>query len=216
MPAWSTEGRADVVSAWLLAILFVASTAWIVKAVVPRVLSPPVSAPLQETMDSAYRQLAAGPITPAGPIELGVAIRPVVAGEVIAVRFYKVDGDRGRHVAHLWNDRGQLLASAPFRRESRNGWQEAELPRAVPVVANQSIVASYFSPTASSLADSSSVFVNQPHTRSMSDAFHFPESDPTAGPSNFYRLGSPGFPSTGTMIHQFWVDVAFVRAGRSR
>jgi hypothetical protein len=212
----SRERRADVLSVWVLGIAFVLSVAWIVTDVVPRFVGVPLSAPLQDTMDSPYRRLAASAIVPGGPIEIGVAIRPAVPGDVVAVRFYKVAGDRGPHVAHVWNERGDLIATAAFDRESANGWQEAALPRPVRVAADQPIVASYFSPAGSRLAESSSVFVNRPPSRAITDAFHFPESAPSSGPTNFYRLGSSGFPTTATVIHQFWVDVAFARTGRSR
>jgi hypothetical protein len=62
--------------------------------------------------------------------ELGLRFTANVAGQITAVRFWKVPGQLGPHVAKIWRA-GQLLASQPVTGESASGWQEQAL--AVPV-----------------------------------------------------------------------------------
>ena len=78
-------------------------------------------------------------------IELGVKFRSSVAGYVTALRFYKGTQDTGAHVGNLWSAAGALLATAAFTGESASGWQEVSLPTPVPIAANTTYVASYYS-----------------------------------------------------------------------
>jgi hypothetical protein len=81
------------------------------------------------------------------PIELGVRVQGDMDGYVTALRFYKDAANTGTHVAHLWSGTGALLASATFKDETAEGWQQVTISPAVPLTAGQTYVVSYSSPT---------------------------------------------------------------------
>lgn len=60
--------------------------------------------------------------------ELGVQITSSIAGRVTAIRFYKMSGDPGPHIGHLWSGTGQLLSTVSFQNETVSGWQEQAIP----------------------------------------------------------------------------------------
>jgi Domain of unknown function (DUF4082) len=58
-------------------------------------------------------------------VEVGLKFTIDVAGDVVALRFYKHPNNGGQHSAHLWSRAGGLLAAATFGGETASGWQEA-------------------------------------------------------------------------------------------
>jgi Domain of unknown function (DUF4082) len=74
--------------------------------------------------------------------ELGVRVVPDVPGRVTALRFWRLPGDPGPHIGHLWSASGVLLATVPFTNETLSGWQEQALPVPVSVAAGTTIVVS--------------------------------------------------------------------------
>ena len=79
------------------------------------------------------------------PVELGMRFTPTEDGSVAGVRFYKAEGEKGRHVGSLWNADGQRLASVMFAGESESGWQEARFAEPVELQADQVYTVSYHS-----------------------------------------------------------------------
>jgi hypothetical protein len=75
--------------------------------------------------------------------ELGTVFRPVVAGKVTAIRFYKVAGVKGKHTGALWTKSGKKLAKVTFKKETASGWQIAKLAKAVKLKAGTTYVVSY-------------------------------------------------------------------------
>lgn len=67
--------------------------------------------------------------------ERGVRFRPVVASQVTALRYYRVAGDRARHVARLWSPDGREVARLTFARSTQTGWSKVALPQGVAVSA---------------------------------------------------------------------------------
>ena len=82
--------------------------------------------------------LSGGPTT----WEVGVALQSDVAGQITALRFYKVAGETTGHVGHVWSADGTQLAAVTFSNETASGWQEQVLPDPVPVAANVEFVVS--------------------------------------------------------------------------
>jgi hypothetical protein len=76
------------------------------------------------------------------PFELGLRFKSTVAGDVVGIRYWRVVGDQGPHVGHLWAVDGSLLATVSFDNESASGWQEARLAQPVAITAGQIYVTS--------------------------------------------------------------------------
>ena len=68
--------------------------------------------------------------------ELGAKFRSDVAGQIIAIRFWKSSKETGTHVGHIWNGSGQLLASVTFTNETSSGWQQESLAAPLAVTAS--------------------------------------------------------------------------------
>ena len=79
-------------------------------------------------------------------VELGVRFRAAQDGFITGIRFYKPSVSTGTHVGSLWTNTGTRLATVTFTNESASGWQQALFTSPVPVTANTTYVASYFSP----------------------------------------------------------------------
>ena len=77
------------------------------------------------------------------PVTLGVRFNPTQAGSITGIRFYKNDDNTGEHVATLWSNTGQVLATATFQGESTAGWQTVSLGTPVAVTAGTTYVATY-------------------------------------------------------------------------
>src|SRR5204862_4685652 len=78
-------------------------------------------------------------------IEVGVKFRSNVSGVISGIRFYKGAANTGTHTGHLWTAGGQMLAEATFVSESASGWQTVLFQNPVPVTADTTYIASYFS-----------------------------------------------------------------------
>jgi hypothetical protein len=140
-------------------------------------------------------------------LELGVKFRADVNGVITGVRFYKYAQNTGTHTGHLWTSSGTLLGSVTFTGETASGWQEATFATPIPVTANTTYVASYFTPTGH-------YAVTAPGFTTGVDngPLHAPASA-AAGGNGVYRYGATsGFPANSWQAANFWVDVVFVPA----
>src|SRR5205823_1285719 len=79
------------------------------------------------------------------PVTLGVKFRSDVNGSVTGIRFYKGAGNNGTHTGLLYSSAGAVLASATFNGETASGWQQVNFSSAVPIAANTTYIAAYFS-----------------------------------------------------------------------
>ncbi len=77
-----------------------------------------------------------------GPWELGMKFQTSQAGKVISIRYYKVTGESGAHVGHLWDAAGNLLGTALFGTESASGWQTANLANPLTLTPNTTYIVS--------------------------------------------------------------------------
>lgn len=138
------------------------------------------------------------------PIEVGVKFRTDANGNIAGLRFYKGLANTGTHVGNLWDSSGVLLAEVTFTNELASGWQEALFATVVPIVANTTYVASYYS--------SSGYFAM--------DAGYFTTAGVDNGPlhalangvdggNGVYRYNASGFPDQSGSGRNYWVDVIF-------
>jgi len=137
------------------------------------------------------------------PIEVGVKFRSDVNGYITGLRFYKGAKNTGTHVGNLWNRSGTLLASATFANETASGWQEILFPTPVPITANTTYVASYYSPSGYFAFDEgyfTSAGVDNAPLHALAEGVD--------GSNAVYKYGS-GFPTLSYDSSNYWVDVVF-------
>src|SRR4051794_12848422 len=56
-------------------------------------------------------------------VELGLRFKSSTPLAIEGIRFYKGVKNTGTHIGNLWNEKGELLATATFTKESPFGWQ---------------------------------------------------------------------------------------------
>ncbi len=133
------------------------------------------------------------------PLEVGLRFQSARAGYIQGVRFFKGTTNTGEHLANLWSDSGQLLASATFSAETASGWQEVTFAQSVPISANTTYVASYHT-------NSGPVARTTGYFQSFGAA-NAPLKTTTGG--GVYQFGASSFPNQTYDNSNFWVDVVF-------
>ena len=103
---------------------------------------------------------------------------------------------------------GDSLGSVTFSGESATGWQTMSFPSPIPIQANTTYVASYF--TTTGYADTTNYFttagVDNPPLHALQSGFD--------GLNGVYGYSSaPVFPSQSTNDTNYWVDVVFAVPG---
>jgi methionine-rich copper-binding protein CopC len=137
-------------------------------------------------------------------VELGVKFQTSTNGWIYGIRFYKGPGNTGTHTGSLWTDSGTLLAHGTFTSETASGWQTLEFPTAVPVVAAQTYVASYYAPSGN-YAVSAGYFSTSDFSNSPLDAL----KDGTDGGNGLFSYGGDQFPTNSYNSSNYWVDPIF-------
>ena len=135
-------------------------------------------------------------------LTIGVKFRSDVNGSIIGLRFYKGALNNGTHVGSLWSRSGTLLASATFINETSSGWQQALLSSPVPIAANTTYVASYYS-SSGYFALSSNYFgvgFDVPPLHALANG---------VDSGNGVYLYGNGFPTQTWNSNNYWVDVVF-------
>jgi hypothetical protein len=134
-------------------------------------------------------------------VELGMKFRASVAGDVVAIRYWKRAADTGAHTGRLWSATGTMLASVGFTAETAAGWQTAAPPTPVRLTANAVYVVTVnataeFAVTLGGLATE---VVNGPLSSVADDA------------NGVFIYNSPGtFPTMSLMNRNYFRDVVFV------
>ena len=140
----------------------------------------------------------------ASAIEVGVKLRADVSGSITGVRFYKGSQNTGTHVAHLWSNTGQLLATATFSGESASGWQQVSFPAPAQVSANTTYVVSYH--TDAGFYSSTGGYFNG----AGADAWPLHAlASGVDGANGVYVYGASAFPTNSFGATNYWVDVVF-------
>lgn len=133
------------------------------------------------------------------PVEIGIRFRSEADGYLEAVRFYKHPDNSGPHTGHLWTADGVLLATVEFTNETQSGWQRAAFSSPVPIAANATYIASYYTETgyARDIEALAARGVYSPPLRALRSG-------------GVYGYGSnPTFPTRVFRSPNYWVDVEF-------
>lgn len=137
-------------------------------------------------------------------LEIGVKFRSSSAGYITGIRFYKSAGNNGTHTGQIYTSTGTLLGSFIFTTESLTGWQTVAVVPAIPINANTTYVAAYFSPNGTYTSTTNyftTAVVNSPLTAL---------ADGTDGVNGVFKYTTfPAFPTTGFQKSNYWVDVVF-------
>lgn len=143
------------------------------------------------------------------PTEVGMRFRADADGYIAGVRFYKAPANTGQHRGNLWSNAGALLAQGNFAGESSSGWQQVMFAKPVPITANTSYVASYFTPTGYYSADSqffsaagvdaAPLHAVQSGTNSLNGVFTYGSTSSTSA-----------FPTQSFNATNYWVDVIYL------
>ncbi len=139
-----------------------------------------------------------------GPLEVGVKFRSDTAGLITGIRFYKNTSNTGPHSGHLWSSTGTLLGSVNFTGETASGWQQANFSMPIPINANTTYVASFF--TSSGYGVNRSYFTS---TGVDSPPLHALRSGVDGLNGIYIYSSTPAFPRSSTSQSNYWVDVAF-------
>jgi Domain of unknown function (DUF4082)/Bacterial Ig domain len=148
----------------------------------------------------------------AGSVEIGVKFRTDADGSILGVRFYKASTNTGAHIGHVWSSDGTLLGTATFTNESGSGWQQASFTAPIAVTANTTYIVSYFAPSGHYSADPFSfntAGVDNPPLHALANGVD--------GLNGVYLYtSSGGFPSSGVLATNYWVDVVFTSSSTYR
>jgi hypothetical protein len=142
-------------------------------------------------------------------VELGLAVRPVVDGEIRALRFFEADPGTSGQTGRLWSAEGEVLAEVRFPDAAGTGWREAPLDDPVAVTAGDTYVVSYHAPQGR-YGVTPRYFAHRSVSRGGLDA---PVSTADQ-PNGLFRYGGPGsFPDETFVGSNYWVDVVFAPSG---
>jgi hypothetical protein len=141
------------------------------------------------------------------PYEIGVKFRADSDGYILGVRFYKSPSNTGTHLGNLWSSvgTGNPISSATFVNESSSGWQQVLFANPVPVTANSTYIASYFTPAGHYSVDTSffaAAGIDSPPLHALANGVD--------GPNGVYSQSSSSvLPTTTFNSSNYWVDVIY-------
>jgi hypothetical protein len=137
-------------------------------------------------------------------VEVGVKFRPDVPGYVTGIRYFRGPKNNGTHTGSLWTASGTRLAKATFTGETATGWQQVVFDAPVPVAADTTYVASYFTPTGGYALGTAyfSTAYSRPPLRALKDGV-------SGGNGVFLYTTTGGFPTQTSQASNYWVDVVF-------
>jgi hypothetical protein len=150
------------------------------------------------------------PIDDALAATLGVKFWSSQSGTISAIRFYRAVANPHGYVAKLYTAGRTLLASVNLARESGPvpGWQVANFPSPIPISANTTYIAAYYTSNGQNAWDEwgmSNGATNGPLTAPASSA---------VGGNGVWHLYN-AFPSNSYDSSNYYVDVLFTPTGRS-
>jgi hypothetical protein len=150
------------------------------------------------------------PIDDASAVTLGVKFWSSQSGTISAVRFYRAVKNPQGYVAKLYTAGGTLLSSAKLAKESGPvpGWQVATFASPIPIKANTTYIAAYYSSVGQGAWDANGLsngVTNGPLTAPASAA---------VGGNGVYHYNN-SFPNQNYAASNYYVDVLFNPTGPS-
>ena len=129
-------------------------------------------------------------------VTVGVTFTARRAGTIVAVRFYKGEGNTGTHQGGIYDSTGELVARSTFRSETATGWQYAALDQPVSAKAGDKFTAAVLMPRGHYAVDQN---------------FSWPTTNPdlSAGGGTYRYGGSLEQPDQTYTASNYWVDVNF-------
>jgi hypothetical protein len=148
------------------------------------------------------------PIDDAIAATLGVTFWSSQSGTISAIRFYRAVANPNGYVAKLYTTGGKLLASVNLAHESSPlpGWQVAQFPSPIPISANTTYIAAYYTSNGQNAWDEwgmNNGVTNGPLTA--------PASSAVGGNGVWHSNNS--FPSSTYNSSNYYVDVLFTPTG---
>ena len=138
-------------------------------------------------------------------VNIGLKFRADSDGYIAGLRFYKSALNTGIHIGALWSDTGAQLATATFTEESASGWQQVLFDTAIPISANTTYIASYFSPAGHYAADANyfaTSGIDSPPLHALASGVD--------GPNGVYAYAATTtFPNVNYESDNYWVDVIY-------
>ena len=139
-------------------------------------------------------------------IEVGLKFQSTIAGNIAGIKFYKTPGDSGTRTAQLYSIAGSLLASKVANNETDSGWQSVLFDAAIPIAANTTYIAAYYSSLGnyiSTVHGLKTAITNGPLTAL---------ADSTDGINGIFKYtNTPDLPDSGYLSSNYWVDIIFVK-----
>jgi len=141
-------------------------------------------------------------------VTLGVKFWSSQSGTISAIRFYRAAVSAHGYVASLYSASGTLLGSATLAHESSAvpGWQVANFASPIPVSANTTYIAAYYSGAGKGAGDPQELkngVTNGPLTAPASSA---------AGGNGVYNSKN-AFPKSSSEASNYYVDVLYTPTG---
>jgi hypothetical protein len=150
------------------------------------------------------------PIDDGNAVTLGVKFWSSQSGTISAIRFYRAVANSQGYLAKLYTAGGTLLASAKLAKENGPvpGWQVATFASPIPINANTTYIAAYYSSIGRGAWDAYGLSIgktNGPLTAPANSA---------VGGNGVYHYNN-SFPNQNNEASNFYVDVLFTPTGRS-
>lgn len=138
-----------------------------------------------------------------GPYTLGMKFKTTVAGNVVAIRYWKDVLNTGTHVGSIWSSGGTKLATVTFTGETASGWQRMDLATPLAISAETMYVVSVHMPT--NFTGTSDY--NQLGTAQVAGPVYvYADSESANG---VYAAGAEAYPTSNFFADHYWVDLVF-------
>ncbi|MFA5875249.1 MAG: DUF4082 domain-containing protein [Candidatus Margulisiibacteriota bacterium] len=143
--------------------------------------------------------------TDAVSVELGMKFKPIVDGKILAIKMYVPPNIVGDRKVSLWDGAGNLLATATLADDGFTGaWVSIPFATPVDVLANNTYVASYWSP--------SGIYgysLNAFAASYISGYLYLPSYTEASGNGVFRYSFNSTFPADSDTPSSYFVDVVF-------
>jgi hypothetical protein len=145
-------------------------------------------------------------------VTLGVKFWSSQAGTVSAIRFYRGATSGSGYVARLYSAAGKMLGSVALGKDAGQtpGWRTAVFAAPIPIAANTTYVAAYYTPNGKYADDYYGLQNGVPNRPLPNGPLNVPASSVVGGNGVYYY--GLGFPRNTWEASNYYVDVLFTAA----